>query len=182
MMAIALCVASLQARADDTSKRAKVQELFTVMHVDRVSEQITGTVRRQLEASMHNLPGAAEATPAQKKLLNDYETNVMALVDGSVNWKVLQPQMVDLYSSTYTEPEIDGILSFYKSPVGQTMLAKSPELTEKSMAITQTKLQALQPKISEISQNFAKQYAAAQAPPAQSSPSKAAPATQGSPK
>ncbi len=177
MLAVVLCVASLQARADDASKRAKVQELFTVMHVDRVSEQITGTVRRQLEASMHNLPGASEATPEQKKLLNDYETKVMALVDESVNWKVLQPQMVDLYTSTYTEPEIDSILSFYKSPAGQTMLAKSPELTQKSMAITQTKLQALQPKISEMSQNFAKQYEAAQAPPP-----KTAPAPQGAPK
>ena len=182
MFVVVLCLASLQARADDASKRAKVQELFTVMHVDRVSEQITGTVRRQLEASMHNLPGASEATPAQKKLLTDYESHVMALVDGSVNWKVLQPQMVDLYSSTYSEPEIDGILAFYKSSVGQTMLAKTPELTQKSMAITQTKLQALQPKISEMSQDFAKQYAAAQAPPTQGAPSKATPSTQGAPK
>ncbi len=160
---VLVCAAmSVPARADDASKRAKVQELFNVMHVDRMTEQITSVVRKQLEASMRGLPGLAQATPEQKKLLSDYETRVMDLVDTNVSWKVLEPQMVQLYQSTYSEGEIDGILAFYKSPVGQSMLAKTPELTQKSMEITQGKLAGLQPQITEISQEFSKQYAAAQ--------------------
>ncbi len=163
---LVLCAAmAVPARADDASRRAKVQELFTLTHVNRMTEQITSVVRKQLEASVRGLPGLAQATPEQKKLLADYETKVMNLVDTNVNWTVVEPQMVELYESTYTEAEIDGILAFYKSPVGQTMLAKSPDLTRKSMEITQGKLAPLQPQITELSQEFSRQYAAAQSAP-----------------
>lgn len=168
--------AVLPARADDASKRAKVVELFQVLHVNRLTEQITSSVRNQMQASMRTLPGGGQMTPAQKKIVDDYQNKVMALVNQDMSWKVLEPQMIALYTSTYSEQEIEGILSFYKSPTGQAMLAKTPELTEKSMAISQGKLMALQPKISALSQDFARQFAAAQAPPAKTgTPGAAAP-------
>ncbi len=156
---------AVPARADDASKRAKVMEQFRVMHVDRMTEQITASVRKQMDLSMRSA-GGANITADQKQLIDGYEGRVMAVVRDTLSWKVVEPQMIDLYASTYSEGEIDGILAFYRGPVGQSMLAKTPELTEKSMAITNAKLVSLQPKISEMSQEFSRQFAAAQNTPA----------------
>ena len=128
------------ARADDASKRAKVVELFRVMHVNQMAEQITSSVRQQMEMSMQSVPGAGQMNAEQKRLVDDYQAKVMAMVNENMSWKALEPQMIELYTSTYSEAEIEGILAFYKGPVGQSMLAKTPELTQKSMAITNAKL------------------------------------------
>lgn len=160
-----LCTLSLSARADDVSKRAKVEELFTVMKLSEMTERMTAAVRQQIDTALRSTPGMQQITPAQKQLLADYENRSMALANASVGWKALEPEMIDLYASTYTEQEIDGILAFYKSPVGQALLAKTPELTTKSLQITQTKLVALQPKMNELMQDFMRQFAAAGASP-----------------
>ena len=157
---------AVPARADDASKRAKVVELFQVMHVNRMTEQITDSVHKQMELSMRSVPGAGNMNAEQKRLLEEYEGKVMAIVKDNMSWTVLEPQMVALYSSTYSEGEIDGILAFYKGAVGQSLLAKTPELTEKSMALTSGKLVTLQPQISAMSQEFVRKYEAAAGAPA----------------
>ena len=171
--------AGATARADEASKRAKVEELFTVMRVSQMSEQIVAAVQKQMETSMHSMPGMEQLTPEQTRLVNEYEGKVMTLVNGTVSWKVLEPDMVNLYTSTYSESEIEGILAFYKGPVGQVVLAKSPELNQKSLQISRTRLATLQPKITEIMNDFTKQFAAAsQTPAGKSAPeTKPAPAT-----
>lgn len=173
---VLLGLATLPARADDASKRAKVEELFTVMQVSKMSNQIVAAVQKQMDSTMHSMPGMDQLTPDQSRVLNEYQTKIMALVNNSVSWKVLEPDMVDLYASTYSESEIEGILAFYKGPVGQAMLAKSPELTQKSMQISRTRLSALQPKITDLMNEFTRQFAAAAQPAKAPSEAKPAPA------
>ena len=36
----------------------------------------------------------------------------------------------DAYARTYSEEEMEGIIAFYKSPAGQAMLAKAPQLAQ----------------------------------------------------
>lgn len=161
-----LGLAALPAKADEASKRAKVEELFTVMHVSQMSDQIVAAVQKQMQASLHSRPGMDQLTPDQTRVVNEYEGKIMTLVNNSVSWKVLEPDMVNLYATTYSESEIEGILAFYKGPVGQVMLAKSPELTQKSMQISRTRLGALQPQITAMMDDFTKQFAAAAGQPA----------------
>lgn len=173
-----LCAFSLQARADDASKRAKIEQLFTVMKINQMSDQILGTVRRQMAGMSRSLPDGKEMTPEQKRLLADFQNKVLNLVDQQVNWKALEPQMLTVYANAYSEPEIDGMINFYRSPVGQAMLAKTPQVAEQSLQISQGKLATLQPQIQQLSQQFAQQFRAAGAPASGAAPSSGkAPAT-----
>lgn len=45
--------------------------------------------------------------------------------------------MAKVYTGTFTEQEIDGILNFYKSPEGQAFLQKIPLLTQRAVAVGQ---------------------------------------------
>ena len=130
------------ARADEASKRVKVQELFTLLHVDQVPKQILGNLDRQMQGlSAHQF--GATPTADQKKEFTDFQGRVDGLVQQTIGWKVLEPDYLKLYSDTYTEPEIDSFLTFYKSPAGQTMLNKSPDVATKSSAITQQHMSAI---------------------------------------
>lgn len=58
----------------------------------------------------------------------------------------LYEQMADIYMETYTKDEIEQMLKFYRSPVGQKISKKAPELMEKSMKAGQVwGMQTLKP-------------------------------------
>lgn len=67
---------------------------------------------------------------------------------------------MQLYAKTYSETKIDGILAFYKSPAGQAMLARTPELTTGSMQIVQARMVDIQPKLKVMQDEFMKQLMA----------------------
>ena len=141
------------AHADDASKRAKITELLTVMKVDQVGKQITDGAGRQAEQIGKRQFGAAE-TPDQQKQVEELHQQVLAVLTPAVDWKTLQPEYVTLYNATYTEPEIDSILAFYKSPGGQALLNKGQEVGQKSGQIIQTHIGPVQPQLQQIVQNF----------------------------
>jgi hypothetical protein len=122
------------------------------------------------------MPGADHATPEQQKQITDFQQRVMDTVNQKIGWKALEPDFISLYSSTYTEEELDGIIAFYKSPVGQKMIEKTPELTAKSTQVTQQKMSELQPLLNQMVQDFMKQMAASTGTPAPAQRTPPAPA------
>ena len=148
------------ARADEASKRAKVQDLFVTMHMDRTMEQMMDLIMKQVHQMTGAMPGANQMTSEQKKLMDDFQKRAEVMVNDSMGWKALEPEYVTLYTSTFSEEEIDGLLTFYKSPVGQTFLDKTPELTTKAGAIAQEKMLALQPKMNAMLEDMMKQVMA----------------------
>ncbi len=154
------------ARADEASKRAKAEQLFLLLHMDTMMDQLMSGVKKQVQQITQSMPGADQATPEQKKQIADFQQRVMDLVNQKIGWKALEPDFITLYSSTYTEEELDGIITFYKSAVGQKMMEKTPELMTKSTQIAQQKMSELQPQLNQMVQDFMKQMAASMGKPA----------------
>lgn len=172
---IALTLGCSVARADEASKRAKAQQLFLLLHMDRMMDQLMSGVEKQVQQITQQMPGADAATPEQKQKIADFQQRVLKLVNDKLGWKALEPDFINLYASTYTEEELDGILAFYKSPVGQKMLEKTPELMTKSTEITQQKMREVQPQLNQMVQDFMKSMAA----PAKPAPAQTAPPVKG---
>lgn len=175
LLLIVFAVGCCTARADDASKRAKAEELFKVLRMDQTMEQLSSSILKQVQQITESMPGANQATPEQKKQIAAFQQRVVDLVNQRIGWKALEPDFITLYASTYTEEELDGILAFYKSPVGQSMLAKTPELMAKSTEISRQKMQVLQPELEQMVQDFLKQMAASTPAPTPSAPEKKQP-------
>lgn len=162
------------AHADDASKRTKITELLTVLKVNQVPDQILAGANQQAEALGRREFGATE-TADQQKQVADLRQKVNTLISSAVDWKVIGPDFVSAYAAAYTEPEIDGILAFYKSPSGQALLKNGPELGQKSSQIVQTHMTAIQPQLRDLVQNFNQKNAPAAGgttatPPAHTAP------------
>ena len=156
---------TIPAHADDASKRTKITELLTVLKVDQVGKQIVDGASQQTDALGHREFGTTE-TPDQQKKVADLHKQVVTLISPAVDWKTLQPEFVAMYSTAYTEPEVDGILAFYKSPSGQALLKKGPQIGQQSSQIVQTHMSAVQPQLRQLVQDFAKNNQPAGASPA----------------
>lgn len=158
---VVMVMVPVGARADEASKQAKVKELFAVMHMDHNLDRMMSAMQRQVQVTAQSAPGAETLTPEKKKLQDEFVTNSMKVVEANFGWTVLEPAYVKLYSDTYTEAELDGILAFYKSPAGQAMLAKTPELASGVMEIVHSRMGDFQPKMEALQELYVKAMAPA---------------------
>lgn len=69
----------------------------------------------------------------------------------------LNEKFVELYARTYTEEEIDGMIAYHSSPVGQKVAAVGKQLAQDAAAISSV----LEPKIQAAVQKVALEYDAA---------------------
>jgi hypothetical protein len=161
LLAVMMVVAPVGVRADDASKQAKVKELFALMHMDHTLDRMRSAMEQQVQATARNAPGTEQMTREKKKMQQEFVDNSMKVVDENFGWTVLEPAYVKLYADTYTEAELDGILAFYKSPAGQAMLTKTPQLSAGVMEIVHGHMGDFQPKMQALQELYVK----AMAPP-----------------
>ncbi len=162
------------ARADDTTKRAKVEQMLTLTKTDSISQTMLANVPVRVKTLAARQPSVTAATtPEQKKLADDYLNQMATIAQGGANWTALKPKLVELYMTTYSEADLDGILAFFKTPSGQDYVAKSPELSGKTVDILQGAISALQPQFEAATRAFQTQMQNLPPAPAGTAPTKA---------
>jgi uncharacterized protein len=58
--------------------------------------------------------------------------------------------MKKAYGDNFTEEDLQAMLAFYKSPVGQKVLIKMPEIMRSSMEIVQESMKDIMPRLQEV--------------------------------
>ena len=143
------------APANDAAKRAKVEEVLKVTKTDTLSENMLANVPMRVRSLASRQPMVTAATsPEQKKLVNDYLEQMSTIGASAPKWGTLKPKVVDLYLAAFTEADLDGIIAFFKSPAGQDYLAKSPELSQKTVELLQGSVNALAPQFEAATRAF----------------------------
>jgi len=141
--------------ADEASKHAKLDELFSMMHMDAMMQQMMDAMQQQMTTSMQQMAGK-DMTPEAQAQAADMQKQVFALIESNLSWKSMEPAYADIYDKNFTEAQIDDILAFYKSPTGAVMLQKMPELATAGMQIAQERMQTLQPQLKALVDNYVK--------------------------
>src|SRR5258708_11142330 len=134
--------------ADQASKSAKIEQLLAAMNIEQQQKEMLGQMQ-QLVTSQVKSQMPSEAAAAK---IEDLQKKMFALIGEETSWQKMKPVFVQVYSDTYTEPEIDGILAFYKSPAGRAMVDKQPTLTSKMMTSMQAQMGEIMTKIQKLLQ------------------------------
>jgi hypothetical protein len=133
-----LCYSS-SVRADEASKSAKAEELLQLTQGDQMLKMMEPMMKGMV-AQMDK-----DMSAEQRAKVGEMQGKMMALV--AVRLSKAKPALVKVYTDTYTEEEIDGILAFYKSPVGKAFLQKMPEVMQRSMPVMMQLMGDLQPEL-----------------------------------
>ena len=144
-LAILTC-GSAQALADAASHAAEAERFLRLAQADKLVVPVYAQVQ-QMFAQRFAESGTATGNQA---LLETYQAKANAELDRAVAWDRLKPDMVKLYTSNFNEQEMQELVSFYQSPLGQKVLQKMPMLTEKSAQLTQGKLESAVPKVNKL--------------------------------
>jgi hypothetical protein len=133
-----LCCSS-SVRADEASKSAKAEELLQLTQGDQMLKMMEPMMKGMV-AQMDK-----DMSAEQRAKVGEMQGKMMALI--AVRLSKAKPALVKVYTDTYTEEEIDGILAFYKSPVGKAFLQKMPEVMQRSMPVMMQLMGDLQPEL-----------------------------------
>lgn len=55
-----------------------------------------------------------------------------------------------MYTSQFSETELNQLIAFYESPLGKKMLSKLPELNARSVQLTQVNLESAVPEVNNL--------------------------------
>lgn len=145
---LALC-----ARADAApASAASVERLLVVTKTEAVLDAAQANVQSTMRQNMLRARGDRPMTPDEQKAMDTTIAKVSALMKDQLSWARMKPDYVRLYVETFDQDEIDGLLAFYQTKAGKAMVDKMPIVVQKSVALTQTQMQNLMPKMMAILQ------------------------------
>jgi uncharacterized protein len=145
---------SVVAHADETSKRAKVKELFQLTFMEKRVEQTKAAALAQARTFAAQQLAIFNLSKDMDNSAAAYYEKLYTLVATRYDWRKLGPAYEQIYLDLYTEQELDGMLAFYKSPVGQALLSKTPEATSRMLEVSKQQFDQLTPQIQRLTEDY----------------------------
>jgi hypothetical protein len=110
------------------SHRAAAAELLAVTETERlIREGIASAFDLQVRAN---------------PLLGPFRDVMQRYADKYLDWATMQPELVDVYASTFTEPELRDMIAFYRTPTGRKVVRLLPEVTARAQQVAERRVAA----------------------------------------
>jgi hypothetical protein len=103
-----------------------------------------------MRQSIQQAAGQRTLTPEQQKVLDQLPGKFVKVIREEMGWPAMKPSYIRIYQETFEQEEVDGLIAFYESPVGQSMITKMPLVVQRSMALAQDKVRALMPRMNRM--------------------------------
>ena len=146
--------------ADAPPSEASIRQLMDVMQaqklVDGMTGQLNGMILKSAEQANEGRPLDAE----EKKIVEQGVVRLAELIKQQLAWSQMEPMMIDVYRKSFSQKEVDDLITFYKSPSGQAVIQKMPMVMQQTVAQSQTRMQAMLPQIRQIDADMVKELQA----------------------
>lgn len=130
---------------ENPAKLALAREAIAAMQADKMFDGMAAQMKQMATQYAHLPPNA---TPEARQKSEELQNKIMELSMNEA--KALIVKMDTIYASVYTEAELKAMVSFFKSPEGQSMISKQPQVMAQMMPLVQQMQQGLMPKIQRL--------------------------------
>jgi len=146
-----LTVAStLLCAASALASPARPETVSALMEVTQTRQLMDGAYA-QMEPLMRQMMlqqvQGKTLTAQQRQALDAMPKKFVAAMREEMSWDKLEPGYTKIYVETFSEEELQGLLDFYRSPLGQTYIQKMPVVMQKSMTMTQSLMKSMVPRM-----------------------------------
>ena len=102
------------------ASKKSVEELIKVMEL---KDQYTESRKMMSDIQIKYID-------SNKNIAATFQT-IQKLKDKYLSWDIVKADFIKVYSEAFTEEEIKGLINFYKTPLGQKLVEKQPEIAQK---------------------------------------------------
>jgi uncharacterized protein len=134
---ISLAALSNGFAADTTPSEASIKQLLEVTQAKKMVDTMNGQMETMMKNAMQAATQGQTVTPKIQKEIDDLEQQMTSEVKGVLNWNKLEAMYIRVYQKSFTAEEVDGLVAFYKTQVGQALLNKMPVVIQNTTAEVQ---------------------------------------------
>ena len=153
-MLIGLMLGATAGLAQEDARSALAEELLVAMDMPGSIEKSFAMMKQMLPAQMEKMNQAAGSAKTSANL-SEQTTKMMDMMAEALSWDKIKADYVALYAETFTAAELKDLIAFYKSPAGQAFTKKQPELTRRSVEMSQKLMMQIMPKIQAMTKEMA---------------------------
>ena len=122
--------------------RQLAEELVRLMKVQESYEQATPQIN------------AMEVPEKIRSEFMAFHEGQMEQISEATSWPKVKDKYIDIYFDLFDAQELEGMIEFYSSPVGMSVINKTPRLNERMMYLSQEQVMELLPQIQADTQRF----------------------------
>ena len=145
--AMSLAICTLSTAAPPTKE--SVQTLLELNQAQAMMDRAHANAEHIIKRDLARAVAGRSLTDDQRRALEAAPVKISELMRNELSWPKLEPIYIGLYQEAFDQAEIDGLVEFYRSPLGKSFVAKMPKVMERSMAAMEVHLQRLMPKVQE---------------------------------
>ena len=154
LLLLAVLTFCLSTRAAPPSDQS-VNQLLQLTKVDRQMDSVLAQMEGAMKASLQRLTKGRPLSAEEQATLDQQQAKMAAILKEELSWDKVKDQYVQAYREMFSQEEIDGLIAFYQTPVGQSLMNKQPELTNRTMAILQQRMAPVMQRIQKMSEEAA---------------------------
>jgi hypothetical protein len=172
VLAIAIAIAALATpplhAQEARPTEASVRRVLTAAHLNTILDTYSTQIETSLRGGVQHELAGQTLNAQQSAIMQQMQDKLVALMREEMDWKRMEPQIIELYRNTFTQREVNGMLKWYTSPTGKAVVAKEPLVTQQISDYAQERVQDVVPKLMQLQKDTIAQLQAAASPPAES--------------
>jgi hypothetical protein len=131
------------------ASREDVERFFTAMRMRQNVQMVFKAMRQQIRSQSQTMMSEklSTLTPDEQKRFQETMAVSMEEVLKVIQLDDMISDMIPVYQKYLTKEDLEGITTFYSSPVGQRLLDKTPAMTAEAMTISMQRMQKMMPEI-----------------------------------
>ena len=139
LLSIAFALITPVAMAAQPSDES-IRELLQVTDARQLMEGAMAQTDQMIKATMEQSLQGKEVSAEYRKILEDMQTQMVAVLNEDLGWSSMEPMFVEIYQKSFTQSEVDGMLEFYQSDAGKAVTAKMPLVMQNTMMLLQQRM------------------------------------------
>src|SRR5262249_52106489 len=105
--------------ADSKPTEESVKQLLDIAGTKNLLDAAMGQIDSAMQASMKQAFVGRQPTPDEQKILDDMRLKTISIFKEQMKWESIQPMLIDIYQKSFTQEEVNGLISFYNSAAGK---------------------------------------------------------------
>jgi uncharacterized protein len=139
---LALCAAQPIFAQNVPPTEDSVRHLLDLIQTHRILDQALSNMDDIMQKSMEQArqTQGQPLNARQQQIIDQYRTDMTSAINDELAWSKIEPGIVSAYVKTFSQKEINDMITFYSSPSGQSIANKLPLVSQQMAADTQERM------------------------------------------
>jgi hypothetical protein len=160
ILAIFIFSSAVAFAADTVPSEASIREILAVTDAKQVVDATLIHIDGLTQKAMQEATKGHSLTSEQQQLIEKNRAQIQSIMKEELAWDKLEPLYIQVYQKSLTQEEVNGMLAFYKTPVGQSVIKKLPLVVQNSMVEMQKRMAPMMQRIQRMQQDVVTQLRA----------------------